>query len=144
MRNCASAAQIAEHLTLCDVDFVPTLSSRVEIRDYAQKLASQATTFEAWLGDTLIGLVAAYCNNHEQCIAYISSVSVLKTRTGKGIADSLVNQCIFYARASGMQRISLKVAGDNGPAIALYRKNGFAAISDSAPLIEMNLTLKMP
>lgn len=140
--NKASAAQIAEHLLRCDADFVPPLSGRVEIRDYAQKIASKATRFEAWTGGTLVGLVAAYCNDQEKRIAYITSVSVLKAWSGKGIAAGLVGQCVEHAKASGMRQVSLEVAGDNAPAIKLYEKSGFVAGKANAPLVTMNLYLK--
>ena len=65
----ATEAQIAEHLARCDADFVPPLSGRVEINDYAKKISIKAKRFEAWSGDILVGLVAAYCNHHEKRIA---------------------------------------------------------------------------
>ncbi|MBM4144873.1 MAG: GNAT family N-acetyltransferase [Nitrospira sp.] len=140
--NKASEAAIIEHLRTCDADFVPLLSGRVEINDYAQKIASKATRFEAWSGDTLIGLVAAYCNNQENRIAYITSVSVLREWMGKGVATCLMRQCIENARASGMWQISLEVAEDNMPAIVLYKKSGFVAGKENASFISMNLNLK--
>ena len=76
--NKASEVEIAEHLSRCDADFVPLLSSRVEIKNYAKKIINKATRFEAWSGDTLLGLVAAYYNDQEKRIAYITSISVLK------------------------------------------------------------------
>ena len=84
--NQASAQLIAEHLLRCDADFIPQLSSRVEISSYSQKIASKATRWEAWSDGTLVGLVAAYCNNSESGTAYISTVSVLPEWTGRGIA----------------------------------------------------------
>lgn len=140
--NKASEAQIAEHFVRCDADFVPPLSGRVEIRDYAQKVAGKATRFEAWSGGTLVGLVAAYCNDQEKRIAYLTSVSVLKAWTGKDIAACLMNQCIEHAKASGMRQISLEVASDNAPAIKLYEKSGFVAGKVNAPFVTMNLYLK--
>jgi len=140
--NKASAAQIAEHLLRCDADFVPPLSGRVKIRDYAQKIASKATRFEAWSGGTLVGLVAAYCNDHEKRITYITSVSVLKSLTGKGIAARLIGRCIENAKASGMWQVSLEVAVDNTSAIMLYRKSGFVAGKADAPFVTMNLSLE--
>src|SRR5882672_4187541 len=123
--NKASVAQIAEHLSRCDADFVPPLSGRVEIEGYARKIASKATRFEAWSRGTLVGLVAAYCNDREKRIAYITSVSVLREWTGMGIAADLMNRCAEYARASAMRQVSLEVAGDNSPAIKLYEESGF-------------------
>ena len=140
--NKASAAQIAEHLVLCDADFMPPLSGRVEIKDYAQKIAGKATRFEAWSGGTLIGLVAAYCNDQERRIAYITSVSVLKAWAGKGVAAHLMNQCIEHATASGLRQVSLEVASDNTTAIRLYERRGFITGNVTAPFVDMNLNLK--
>lgn len=140
--NKASASQIADHLVRCDADFVPPLSGRVEINDYAQKIASKATRFEAWSGGTLVGLVAAYCNDQGKRTAYITSISVLKAWTGKSIAASLMNQCIEHVKALLMRQISLEVASDNTPAIKLYEKCGFVASKADAPFITMILYLE--
>lgn len=140
--NKASAAQIAAHLLSCDADFVPPLSGRVEIRDYAQKIASNAIRFEAWSGVTLVGLAAVYCNDQETRIGYITSVSVLKAWTGKGIAARLVGQCVEHAKTLRMRQISLEVASDNTSAIKLYKKSGFVAGKANAPFVTMNLYLE--
>jgi ribosomal protein S18 acetylase RimI-like enzyme len=140
--NRTSAVQIAEHLSRCDADFVPPLSGRVEIKDYARKIASNAMRFEAWSGGTLVGLVAAYCNDRGKRIAYITSVSVLREWTGKGIAAHLMSQCVEHAKASGMRQISLEVAGDNTSAVKLYEESGFIASKTNAPLVTMVLTLE--
>lgn len=139
--NTASPADIAEHLLCCDVEFIPRLSSRVDINDYAKKIASRAMRFEAWLDDSLIGLVAAYCNDQEKRIAYITSVSVLKDYTGKGIAAKLIKQCIEHAQDTEMRQISLEVARDNVLAINLYEKNGFVADKAHVPYVTMDLYL---
>lgn len=140
--NKATKAEIAEHLSRCDAAFVPSLSGRVEITDYARKIASKAARFEAWSGGTLVGLVVAYCNDQEKRIAYITSVSVLREWTGKGIAVNLMKQCIEHAETSGMRQISLEVANDNMPAIKLYEKSGFIVGKVSDAFVTMNLYLK--
>ena len=142
LSNKATEAETADHLSRCDADFVPPLSGRVEISDYAQKIASKAMRFEAWSGGTLVGLVAAYCNDQKKRIAYITSVSVLREWTGKGIAANLMKQCIEHAETSGMRQISLEVASDNTPAIKLYEKSGFVVGKVKAPFSSMNLSLK--
>jgi ribosomal protein S18 acetylase RimI-like enzyme len=140
--NKASAVQIADHLLCCNTDFVPPLRGRVEIRDYSEKIANKAIRFEAWSRGTLVGLVAGYCNDEEQLIAYITSVSVLREWTGKGIAAKLIDQCNEYAKTAGMWRISLEVAADNAPAIKLYEKCGFVADKAEARFVSMTLYLK--
>ena len=141
LSNKASTAEIAGHLSCCDTDFVPPLSGRVEITGYANKIVSRATRFEAWSGGTLIGLVAVYCNDLENRVAYITSASVLKAWTGKGIAARLVDQCVEHTKASGMRQISLEVASGNMSAIRLYEKNGFATGKESTPFVSMSLYL---
>jgi SAM-dependent methyltransferase/GNAT superfamily N-acetyltransferase len=140
--NKTSAAQVAEHLFRCDADFVPPLSGRVEIGAYARKIASRATRFEAWSGDTLIGLMAVYCNDLQRRTAYITSVSVLREWTGKGIVTHLMNQCVEHARALGMRQVGLEVASNNKPAIGLYAGCGFIAGEVKAQFVSMSLSLK--
>ena len=139
--NAASAVQIAEHLLRCDADFVPPLSSRVKLADYTNKIASKATRFEAWTGSTLVGLLAAYCDDLEKGAAYITSVSVLREWTGQGIADQLMALCVQHAKVSGMRQIGLEVASDNTPAIMLYKKCGFVVNNASVRIVSMNLNL---
>lgn len=139
--NRASETQIFEHLSRCDGDFVPPLSGRLSISDYAKKIVSKAIRFEAWADSTLVGLVAAYCNDQQRCIAYITSVSVLKAWTGEGIAAQLMRHCIAHSRTSGMQQISLEVASNNTHAIKLYEKCGFVTVNAKASLATMYLLL---
>jgi ribosomal protein S18 acetylase RimI-like enzyme len=140
--NKASTAEIAEHLTCCDADFMPPLSRRVEIESYAQKIASKAVRFEAWSDGTLVGLVAAYCNDEEKRIAYVTSVSVLRAWTSRGIAARLMAVCVEYAKASGMRQISLEVARGNTRATRLYERFEFVKGSGTTPFITMDLCLK--
>lgn len=140
--NKATEIEIAEHLRICEADFIPPLSGRVEINDYAQKIARRATRFEAWSGGALVGLVAAYCNDLEQRIAYITSVSVLHEWNGKGIAAHLMKICINYVKAAGLGQISLEVGNDNVPALKLYERHGFVASKSKPPFVTMDLYLK--
>lgn len=136
--NNASEAEIAKHLARCDADFIPPLSGRVEINCYAKKIMSKATRFEAWSGGVLIGLVAAYYNDQNSRMAFITSVSILREWTGKGITMQLMSQCIKRAKETGMRQISLKVASANTSAIKLYKKNGFVLGEAESPFVSMN------
>lgn len=142
LANRATAAEIEEHLRCCDADFVAALSARVAIPAYAQKIANKTVRFEAWSNEKLVGMVAAYCNDHLTHLAHITSVSVLKEWTGKGIATNLIERCVEHAKAVGMHLIGLEVAADNMPAIKMYEKSGFVAVSLDMPFIPMTLNLK--
>ena len=139
--NNASEAQISAHLMCTDTDFVPPLSDRININKYVQKLITNATRFEAWSGDQLIGLIAAYCNNKDKQIAYITNVSVTKQWTGKGIASCLLRLCIEHAITLGIQQIILEVESNNVPAIKLYEKTGFVSKKVNIPSLIMSLNL---
>lgn len=141
--NKASETEIACHLSACDADFVPPLSHRVEINAYARKIASKATRFEAWSGGMLVGLVAMYCNDQKERVAYITSVSILEAWTGQGIGARLMDQCVEHAKASSMRQMRLEVAEANASAIKLYEKIGFVASKVDAPFVMMDLQLKI-
>lgn len=119
------AVVIAEHLKRCDGDFVPTLSERVDIASYAQKISGNARRFEALVDGDLIGLVAVYCNDGERRIGYITSVSVLRVWQGKGIGLRLLEQCIEWLQKLGFDSIELEVDSGNARAIKLYEKKKF-------------------
>jgi ribosomal protein S18 acetylase RimI-like enzyme len=140
--NTATVERIAAHLAQCDAYFVPTLSSRVVLPDYALKIFSEAVRFEAWSGDVLVGLLAAYCNDPDRRVAYITNVSILAERTGEGIARRLLLRCIEHVRAHALRRISLEVASHHGSAIRLYEKCGFSMGEINGSFSKMNLDLE--
>jgi GNAT superfamily N-acetyltransferase/SAM-dependent methyltransferase len=138
----ATVAQIALHLKQCDGHFIPTLSGRVDLNDYAMKIFGNAVRFEAWSDHVLVGLLAAYCNDRERRIAYITSVSILMDWTGKGIARRLLRRCVEYAKLQRLRRISLEVTSGHRSAIRLYEKCGFTAGETNGSMIKMNLDLE--
>ena len=139
--NTATSTEIAEHLTDCDADFIPPLSSRIEITGYAEKIANKATRCEAWIGSALVGMVAAYCNDNDERVAFITSVSVLRSWIGKGIGERLLKDCIQQAKAADMRKVCLEVSRENVPAIRLYEKCGFVAGRGQESFVKMCLHL---
>lgn len=139
--NEASELEIGRHLRECDADFVPPLSGRVDIASYAHRIATRATRFEAWHEDSLVGLVAAYCNDRDSRIAYVTSVSVLRGWMGRGIASQMLTRCLEHAKAAEMTVVRLEVAQANAPAIRLYQDQGFVAGEASPPFVTMTLHL---
>ncbi|HZQ59761.1 MAG TPA: GNAT family N-acetyltransferase [Casimicrobiaceae bacterium] len=127
LRNRASEADIAAHLRRCDEAFVPALGTRVDIDDYAQKLASRSVRFEAW-HDELVGLLAVYCNDEARQLAFITSISVLPHWRRRGIASHLLHDCVRYLRQGGFAQVQLEVDARNAAAVAMYARHGFAAV----------------
>ena len=123
-RDTATTDDVHAHLTRCDADFTPPLSARLDLGDYAAKLAERAARFEAWDGGQLVGLVAAYVTPGAP-EAFISNVSVVSELRGRGVAAALVASCIDRARAVGAVTLRLEVATADRAAGRFYEKLGF-------------------
>ncbi|MGP1397889.1 MAG: GNAT family N-acetyltransferase [Inquilinaceae bacterium] len=124
-QSSASAEEIAAHLRRCDEDFVPRLSGRLDIAAYADKVAGNAVTFEAWSHGRLVGLVAAYLNDRARRAGFVTNVSVEAPFMGRGIGATLFGACLARARTDGFARLTLEVDADNRRAIRFYEKFGF-------------------
>jgi ribosomal-protein-alanine N-acetyltransferase len=140
--NRSRAADIAAHLLRANITFEPVLSSRVDIRAYAQKLHDQAVRFEAWLGQELVGLVATYCNQPYGGKAFVTSVSVWPEYQGHGIAGLLMRMCIEHVRGLGVAQIELEVDKRSLSAMALYRKLGFNMLCETGSTHTMIMILE--
>ena len=123
-RQTASGAEILRHLIACDSSYTPPLSERVRLPDYAEKLSARALLFEAWHGDALVGLVAAYAPPSPAPF-FISNVSVDPRFGGRSIATTLMRQCICAARESNSSGLELEVSLFNRRARDLYGRLGF-------------------
>jgi len=123
-RDTATTEDVHAHLARCDADFTPPLSARLDLGDYAAKLAERAARFEAWDAGRLVGLVAAYVTPGAP-EAFISNVSVVSELRGRGVAAALVADCIDRARASGAATLTLEVATADRAAGRFYEKLGF-------------------
>lgn len=135
----ASSAQVTEHLVKCDSSFIPPLSSRVNIAEYAKKVTQFALCIEGWHDATLVGLLCIYCNDDGG--AFVTNVSVLPLFRGKGVADMLMKNAIEKVREKGIGRIRLEVDNANVPATCLYRRYGFSPdlITGQTTMMLLNL-----
>lgn len=138
--NTATAQQVEVHLALCDAQFVPPLHARVDIPAYAAKIVARAHRFEAWSGDTLVGLVAAYVDD-AAARAFVTNVSVLPAWSGRGVASALLLRCIAHARGARMGEIRLEVDRRNAAAISLYERIGFRHAAGEGPQAAMTLQI---
>jgi ribosomal protein S18 acetylase RimI-like enzyme len=121
---------------------VPPLKLRVDLLDYARRITDNTVTFEAWTGNSLSGLVAAYLNDGEGRCGFITSVSVDASVAGQGLATVLLRQCLAAALEEGFESLSLEVSADNQPAIAIYRKLGFTGSVNMEMQFVMKLNFK--
>jgi ribosomal protein S18 acetylase RimI-like enzyme len=137
----ATQEDIQAHLEDCDADFSPRLSLKVDIGQYSRKISARAKTFEAWFGDTLVGLVAAYMNDSGARRGFITNVTVAKAFMSRGIASALLDRCLDRSRQEGMEVIGLEVSMESREAIRLYQKLGFSELERKGETVSMRLTI---
>ncbi len=122
-RNQTDAGAILEHLQRCDDQFTPPLSSRVNLKEYAARLALNAERFEIFDGSRLVALVAIYINPDS---AFISNVSVERHFAGQGLGSKLVRQAVGQAFSAGARQVRLETDQYNVRALAMYSALGFS------------------
>ncbi|MBA3704781.1 MAG: GNAT family N-acetyltransferase [Bacteroidetes bacterium] len=137
----ATKEEIYLHLKECNNNFIPALDQKVSVKDYSEKIAEKAVTFEAWADNILVGLVAAYFNDSENRVGYITNVSITMNQSGKGIASELINRCMKYARQKNFKEIKLEVFKNNNKAIQLYKKLNFTSVEIKNDMVQMQQDL---
>jgi ribosomal protein S18 acetylase RimI-like enzyme len=63
---------------------------------------------------------------------WIGGMGVVPERRGAGIGEQLTRRLVENARDRGVRRVTLEVLEQNAPAIAIYRRVGFAELGDVA------------
>ena len=129
-RRCsATDEEILGHLQACSDHFIPCLAERVDLNRYAEKLTQHASTYEAWSGEQLVGLVAAYLNTLQgRKIAFVSNVSVVSEFARRGIATRLLQIFHDELRKSEFACVELEVSSANERASRIYLRLGYVEV----------------
>lgn len=135
-RNRATADEIATHLARNDDAYVPRLSERVDIPAYAARILDHGERFEAWADDRLVGLVAAYGDDHARS-AFITNVSIDAPFRHRGLAGAMMDVFFEDAVARRLASVTLEVDQDNRAAISLYQRLGFSVLESTGRTIRM-------
>jgi [ribosomal protein S18]-alanine N-acetyltransferase len=76
---------------------------------------------------TIVGVVLAQCAAGE---AEILTIAVAAAHGGQGFGDGLMSAIERDLTTAGARRLTLEVAADNAPALALYRRRGLAPVAN--------------
>ena len=109
------------HLKLVDTQFVPNLSSYINIKAYSEKLISLAVRCEIWFNHDLVGLLAYYKNDNE---AFVTNLSILPSHNGQGLGSKLFSYFEEQLALVDITSIRLEVKSMNHKAIKFYHKMG--------------------
>lgn len=114
-------SRIENFLYKVDAYFIPRLSERVCIKDYACKLAKYAETVFFINSNEDIASCSVYCNRE---IAYISSIAVKPEYMRRGVGERLIDEVKKNVRLK-CNAIELHVCVYNRQAINFYLANDF-------------------
>lgn len=120
-----SISQLYDFLLDVDGSFLPKLSSRISLKDYANKLLENAMIF-SFLSKSqkIISSIILYCNDETKENAYIPIIGVVKEFRGLGLTKALYAQVEVYLKKSGFKFLSLET-WLGGNALPFYIKKGF-------------------
>ncbi len=117
--------QIYSFLNKVDRDFPIHLSSKVDLKEYAEKLKCHATICAVIENNVVSSLVAGYVENTTGRMAYISIVASSLECRGKGYAKFLLEKFVDICKQMHLKGIHLYAVPSNVRAMNLYKKIGF-------------------
>jgi ribosomal protein S18 acetylase RimI-like enzyme len=133
----ASREQMRQHLQVCDDNFTPPLSSRVDLDAYTDKLFEKAVSWEAWDGELLVGMLNVYLNDRSSRTGYLTNITVLREYLGQGIGSALMKMGLEYAWKLGFERVRAEMWRDNPPMHRLVATAGFRVVDDRGDWVQI-------
>lgn len=121
----SSGKRLDSLIASLDNDYVPQLSSIVDLNEYSKKLLENAVVLVATLDGADTGFIAFYAGDKETETAFVSSIGVLPNARGKSIGERLIKESESFCREIGKKTLFLEVSAINSPAIRLYGRMGF-------------------
>lgn len=124
-----------------DKDYVPALSTFVDVDEYAEKLLENAVVLIATLQLSDVGITAIYVNDKENRNAYLSTIGAKRRVRHHGVGRALMQAACDVAVSNGMQCVKLEVSKQNDAAIGFYEKMGFVVQETKGPKTYANSVL---
>jgi RimJ/RimL family protein N-acetyltransferase len=120
---------LAAERTQLFIQPVDPASGQALLRDHLAAIAASGdeAVLVARDRDQLVGLITGMRGNHPARRGVVEiGIGVRASHRSQGVGFSLMMALERWAREAGCHRLSLRVVTRNTPAIALYRKAGFA------------------
>ncbi len=133
--------EVCRYLSDNAMAFIPPLVPRLNLSDYSEKIALNATQFWVLNDEDEVGFAACYLNNPESEIGFITSISVCQKFQGKGLGSLLLNSIVSVGREQGFKHIRLEVFHENRVAVEFYLKFGFEILDQTQNKMILNFKL---
>ncbi len=129
LKSKLTSVEISAFFILCDKSFIPPLSNRVVIEEYAEKLSILSSHFCIYYNKTLIGLSCCYCNDYIGKKAYISVTCIHPKFQGKGLGKKLTLFVEDDIKKMDFKKIRFEVDMANLPSLSMHEKIGYLIVA---------------
>ena len=125
IQSCTDAHRLERFLAQIEKQLPVSLSSRVDLLAYAQKVIDNGHVFVIEEAAEIVAATLFYCNDTVEKKAYWTLLGTLRQCEGKGYARLLVETMEAHCRKAGMETIHLHTEKANTPAIAFHSNRGY-------------------
>lgn len=136
------SSRVETYLQKVDGFFLNSLSSRVNIKSYSLKISKYAYNFFLLDGEEDISHCAFYIDE-SLSKAYVTSISVVRAFSRRGIGSFLLKNVEAYLYEKGITLVELEADPKSNEVIKFYLLNGYSVQGVTNKFIlEKNLELK--
>ena len=132
---------LQEILFEVDDEFIPSLSSQMNIVEYIDKIIKNAVIIPIYVMGRMEAFIAIYCNDYDSYIGYLTMIIVRKGYRSKGFGKLLVNSAIDLLKELKFKKLRLEVFKSNNKAYLLYKKLGFEVYKENSDSLYMEKRL---
>ena len=126
-----STERLFAFLKETDGYFIPALSERVNLHEWAEKICKYAVVFEVEQDGLIVGIGATYFNK-APAVSYGTYVCVKKEYQKEMFGVELIQRMIDYAEENGSGGYKCEIRESNKPLVKFYRALGFETIEENA------------
>jgi|LSQX01.2.fsa_nt_gb ribosomal protein S18 acetylase RimI-like enzyme len=116
--------EVAEILALYDSFFIPKISDRNNLVEFAEKLSKNATFIFAKKQKKIVGFAAFYFNASPKS-SYLTLIAVDNRHQGLGIGKAIIEKMIEYCEKNESEGIMLEMRVRNKNLLDFYYSLGF-------------------
>lgn len=135
--------EIINFLKKCNNDFPVSITSRVNINTYVEKVMNFGEIVLAVENNRIAGLIFFYNNDKNLCIGYVTLLCVDCDFRNQGIGKKLLVRALDKMKKEGMSLCELSTNEDNKKAINLYTGYGFEIYKVDKKENELKLRKKL-
>ena len=132
--SCRDAGALLTFLQRIDTSLPTSLSSRVDLNAYAQKVLQSGRVLCVEHNGDIVCAALFYCNDHQSGNAYLTLLGTLPEYEGKGYGSLVLSAAEQAAKREGMTSFHLDTEYQNTHAVQFYRRHGYTTSYTSEKL----------